>query len=284
MRPYLERLPSDPESSLMRLNRRMAKGIPFQWHHHPEFELTLTLNSRGQRFIGDHVGDYDDSDLVLVGPNLPHTWFSHDKVSKNSPHVALVIWFHPVWARQITQDFVEFRRIGSLLVRARRGLKFSRTATSAVRSRFEGLFSCTPAERLSAFLGILDRLAIDRAQQLASQSPNHEVSPESRERIDLILTFMHANYAQPVSLAELASIAALSKSGLHRLFLKHTGKTVSDYLIYMRIGDACARLSGTTQPINLIADTVGYASLANFNRHFRDLKGITPREYRRLFT
>ena len=261
IRPYLERLPSDPESSLSRLNRRMAKGIPFQWHHHPEYELTLTLNSRGQRFIGDHVGDYDDGDFVFVGPNLPHTWFSREKVSSSGPHVALVIWFRPVWAGQITQDFVEFRRIGTLLARAGRGLRFSRTATATVRQQFESLFSCTPVERLSTFLVILDRLAGDRAQQLASRSPHYDASPESRERIDRILTYIHANYAQPVSLAELASIAALSKSGLHRLFLKHTGKTISDYLIHMRIGDACARLSGTTQSISLIADTVGYASL-----------------------
>ena len=284
MRPYLERLPSDPESSLSRLNRRMAKGIPFQWHHHPEYELTLTLNSRGQRFIGDHVEDYEDGDFVLVGPNLPHTWFSRGRVSNSGPHVALVIWFHPVWARRITEDFVEFRRVGTLLERAGRGLKFSRTATAAVRSQFESLFCCSPAKRLSAFLGILDRLASDKAQQLASRSPHYEVSSGGRERIDRILTYIHSNYTQPVSLARLANIAALSKSGLHRLFLKHTGKTISDYLIHMRIGDACARLSGTTQPINLIADAVGYASPANFNRQFRDLKGRTPREYRRLFT
>jgi AraC-like DNA-binding protein len=284
MRPYLERLPSDPESSLSRLNRRMAKGIPFQWHHHPEYELTLTLNSRGQRFIGDHVGDYDDGDFVLVGPNLPHTWFSRGRVSNKGPHVALVIWFHPNWAWRITQDFVEFRRIGALLGRAARGLKFSRTATKAVRGEFESLFSSAPAQRISTFLGILDRLSSDRAQQLASRSPHPEASPQSRERIDRILTYIHSNYAEPVSLAQLAGIASLSKSGLHRHFLKHTGRTISDYLIHMRIGDACARLSGTTQPINLVADAVGYASLANFNRQFRNLKRLTPREYRRLFS
>ena len=73
MRPYLEHLPLPPGSSWSRLNRRLEDGIPFEWHHHPEVELTLTLNSRGQRFIGDHLDRYDDGDLVLIGPNLPHT-------------------------------------------------------------------------------------------------------------------------------------------------------------------------------------------------------------------
>ena len=69
MRPYREALTRDSDSSLRLLNRRLQNAIPFEWHHHREFELTLTLNSRGQRFVGDHVGDYDDGDLVLLGPN-----------------------------------------------------------------------------------------------------------------------------------------------------------------------------------------------------------------------
>lgn len=73
MKPYRERVVLDPGSSICTLNRRLDNGIPFQWHHLPEFELTLTLNSRGQRFVGDHVAEYDHGDLVLLGPNLPHT-------------------------------------------------------------------------------------------------------------------------------------------------------------------------------------------------------------------
>ena len=84
-------------------------------------------------------------------------------------------------------------------------------------------------------------------------------------------------------MAELAEIAALSVSGLHRLFRKHTQTTVSDYVIGLRIGDACTRLSGTRQPIQHIAAEVGYTSLANFNRQFKRLRGMSPRSYRALF-
>ena len=97
------------------------------------------------------------------------------------------------------------------------------------------------------------------------------------------LTHLHLHYARTIALEELADIAALSVSGLHRLFRRHTGTTVSDYLIRMRIGDACARLSATVQPVGHIADAVGYGSLANFNRQFRTQTGMTPREYRNVF-
>jgi AraC-like DNA-binding protein len=286
IKPYRELLATEPESSLSRLNRRLDDSIPFQWHHHPEYELTLTLNSRGQRFIGDHVGLYDDGDLVLVGPNLPHTWYSQDKISLDSPHIALVIWFGTDLAEKLTHNLVEFRAIQSMLKRAGRGLLFSQTVSHAIHERFETLFACPPAERLLTLLAVLHQLAADDAEPLATASPLLNAPRESREsldRIDRILTHIHAHYARTLTLDELADIAALSHSGLHRLFLKHTGKTISAYLAHMRIGDACARLSGSSQPISFIADAVGYASLANFNRQFLALKGMTPRAYRRLF-
>jgi hypothetical protein len=72
MKPLLEKVRPPEGASWAWLDRRLDDGIPFQWHHHPEYELTLTLNSRGQRFVGDAIGDYGDADLVLVGPNLPN--------------------------------------------------------------------------------------------------------------------------------------------------------------------------------------------------------------------
>jgi AraC-like DNA-binding protein len=284
MRPYLEKLPLEPNSSLSRLNRRLDDAIPFQWHHHPEFELTLTHNSRGQRFIGDHVGEYDDGDLVLVGPNLPHTWFSREKIKQDQPHIALVMWFHPDWARQMARDFVEFRSVAAMLAQAGGGLQFTQDAAGSVRSMFESLFSCSPAERLLTLLSVLHSLSADQSRPLASTSPLQGAPGESRERIDRVLTHIHTHYARPVPLPALADIAALSPSGLHRLFIRHTGRTISDYIVHMRIGDACARLSGTAQPIRHIAELVGYNSLANFNRQFRAVKGMTPRDYRNLFS
>src|SRR3954470_18704850 len=118
MKPFLEKLQKPAGASWAWLDRKLDDGIPFQWHHHPEYELTLTLNSRGQRFIGDHIGSYDDGDLVLIGPNLPHTWSSIDKPDQARPHIALVMWFLPDWADHLTSRFPELRSVGAMLARA----------------------------------------------------------------------------------------------------------------------------------------------------------------------
>lgn len=281
MRPYLEHLPSSPDASWSRLDRRLDEAIPFEWHHHPEFELTLTRNSRGQRFIGDHVGSYDDGDLVLIGPNLPHTWASREKIRAGQPHVALVFWFGRDWMERLTGEAVELRPIRRLVDRAAAGLAFGPELGLTLAADFEAIYARPPAQRLFGLLDILLRVAEAGGQPLSTTAPTQ--AEAGRERIDRVLQHLHRSYQQPLPMEELAEIAALSVSGLHRLFRRHTQSTVSDYLIGLRIGEACSRLSGTSQPIQHIAAEVGYASLANFNRQFRRLRGLSPRAYRALF-
>lgn len=284
MKPYLERVPDSPDSSWSMLNRRLDDGIPFQWHHHPELELTLTLNSRGHRFIGDHVGSFDGVDLVLVGPNLPHTWSSSERLDPALPHVALVIWFRQEWIETITRSSVEFGAVAALVARAGAGLRFSTAAAMALADDFGRLFDLPAPQRLLAMLGILGQLAEDAdAVALSSEAFAPVERDAGAERIDRVLTHIHQFYAEEIRLDDLADVAALSVSGTHRLFSRHMRTTISEYIIRLRIGDACARLSATGQPIQHIASAVGYGSLANFNRQFRRLRGMSPRDYRARF-
>ncbi|MBB3218871.1 AraC-like DNA-binding protein [Ochrobactrum sp. RC6B] len=282
MKPLLEHLPASPDASWSMLNRRLDDAIPFEWHHHPEFELTLTLNSRGQRFIGNHVAEYDHGDLVLIGPDLPHTWASREKLDETKPHVALVFWFRREWIDGLTGGSVELAPIRRLISDAGTAPAFDPALGRRLSADFEALFLHPPAQRLIGLLTILARLAEERTRQpLSSVIPQQHVG--DRSRIDRVLVHIHKHYHAPLRMEELAEIAFLSVSGLHRLFQRHTQMSVSEYLIALRIGESCSRLSGTNQPIQHIAAEVGYASLANFNRQFRRLRGMSPREYRMSF-
>ncbi len=284
MKPLLEKVTPPDGASWAWLDRRLDDAIPFQWHHHPEFELTLTLNSVGQRFIGDHIGEYGDGDLVLIGPNLPHTWASRDKCDAALPHVARVMWFHPDWAAGLTTLLAELRDVADLLSRAQRGLSFSDAGAAAVRPMIDALFARPPADRLTLLIDILRRLAEDSAATpLASPIAAVPQLSADRARLDRVLDLIHARYMEPLTLDALADVAALSPSGLHRMFVRHVRSPVSVYITRLRLGEACALLSGTTRPIAHIATDVGYDSLANFNRQFKAAKQMTPRQYRRQF-
>lgn len=285
MRPLLEKVTVAEGTSWTLLNRRLETEIPFQWHHHPEYELTLTLNSRGQRFIGDHIGSYDDGDLVLLGPNLPHTWCSAEKIDAERPHVALVMWFTLEWAEPLADLLTELAPVRAMLRGAGRGLAFSREVIGEVRPAIEAMPDLPPDQRLLALMQVLTALTRDPApQQLASPAASRApAAPADRPRIDRILAHVHSHYQDEISIPELADIAFLSVSALHRLFRRHTNATVMNYVARLRIGEACSLLIGTERPIAHIAEAVGYSNLANFNRQFRIIKTMTPRVFRAKF-
>jgi AraC-like DNA-binding protein len=287
VKPYLEKVTVADDSSWSMLRVPRDHGIPFEWHHHPEYELTLTVNSRGSRFIGDHVGTYDDGDLVLLGPSLPHTWSSSTRIDANAPHVVMVIWFRPEWACGLTGLLTELRAIVALLERSSRGLVFSSETALHIRPVIERIFDKPPADRLLDLISVLLVLAADeQAEPLTApnRSPASTLpSAANSSRIDRVLDHIHANYTGPIKVEHLASVAALSPSGFHRMFLRHTRLTLSEYVMRLRIGEACARLIEDNRSIAHIAELVGYPSLANFGRQFRTLKGMTPREYRSRF-
>ena len=285
MRPQFEKVTIPEGASWSLLHRRLDEGIPFLWHYHPEFELTLTLNSRGQRYIGDSIESYDDGDLVLLGPNLPHTWCSAERIDPGTPHVAVVMWFTESWGAGLNAALTEMQPAAALLARAGRGIAFSPDASQAARPLIQKIPALGVAERLFALMQVLVLLAGDRAAKpiAGPAADRRRVELPDRVRIERVLDHIHAHYREPIPIEVLADTAALSPSGFHRLFRRHTRLTVGDYVAELRIGQACALLVNSGRPIAHIADEVGYRNLANFNRRFRTLKKMTPREFRRSF-
>ena len=270
-------------TSITVLNRRLPQGIPFEWHHHPEYELTLTLNSRGQRLVGDHVGEYEDGDVVLVGPNLPHTWCSASCVDPQQPHVAIVAWFADAWASELVALMPEFSRVGAMLKEARRGVHFSRAASAEVRPLIESLPAASSDVRLVLLLQVLRRLANDEERAVLSDPMMAAARVVEDLRLRKVLEHLNSNFDQSVDVPKLAEIACVSPSALHRIFQRHTKLTPIAYVMRLRIGRACALLMNNSSNIAGVAQQVGYRSLANFNRQFRLIKGITPKEFRALY-
>ena len=266
--------------------RRLDEAIPFNWHYHLEYELTFTVNSLGQRYVGDSIESYGDGDLALLGSNLPHTWMSQDKINRQQPHVAHVFWIKPDWIHALIDTVSELKPLRTIFASSNRGLVFSPTTAQAVRPLVESLRTLSPAVRLVRFIEILTILSEDPSHRLlCAPRPEHDpIRLTDRPRIDRTLEYIHKHYQSEISIPELADLAALSVSGLHRLFKRHTRLTVGEYIAQLRIGKACSLLVSTEKPVSCIADDVGYANLSHFNRQFLAIKQLTPREFRRSFS
>lgn len=283
MLPWFEQVEIPHDQSWTLFDRRLP-SFPFNWHYHPEFELTLTLNSVGDRFVGDHIEHYGDGDLVLVGPNLPHAWQSRDPIDAKEPHRALVIWFTQAWAEALYTQYVEFTSLRVLLADAARGLSFTGELRSEAAARLLALTDATPVSRWLGLVETLLLLASDRERRpLALQGFLPVDNPRDRARLERVMSHLNAHYMEPIRLATLAECAAMSESQLQRFFKRCTRMTISDYLNQLRIGRACALLMDPDRPIGRIAEELGYGQASYFTRQFRATKGMTPLAFRRRF-
>lgn len=282
MKPQFEHVTIPSGCSIRVLNRRVS-AIPFEWHHHPQCELTLTLNSRGWRFVADHIGKYDSHDLVIVPPEMPHTWASTATIDNSNPHVAIVVWFNEVWASQLADTCPEYSSLRKLRRRAANGLSFPSPAGQMMESRLPGLLSESAGERLHTALGVLVELAEIEAVPLATPQNATRISDDHEAQLNRILNLLHERFAEPIPLQDLCAAGNISERSLHRLFMRHTGESVTGYLCRLRIGRACMWLVETDEPISVIATNAGFANLSNFNRRFRATRHMSPKELRQYY-
>jgi len=271
-----------PTGCSIRVYNRQVPAIPFEWHHHPEYELTLTLNSRGWRFVGDHIGAYDSQDLVLVPSDMPHTWASTTAIDEEHPHTAIVIWFTKAWAARLADVCPEFSGVARLLGRSAPGLHFDAPAGARMEARLAQLLAESPRERLQTTLELLTDLAETPATPLATHTTTWPNASDEALQLTRVLAVLHTRFAETIRVEDLCAAGNLSPRTLHRLFVRHLGENVSEYLGRLRIGRACMLLAETNRPISLIAAETGFSNLSNFNRRFLATRQTTPRDFRRF--
>ena len=276
MEAVYEKIETAPEVS-WRSHIRRAGGFDFHWHFHPEHELTLITRGTGRRFVGDCIEEYGPGDLVLTGPDLPHTYAS-DSLSAGAE--AVVIQFRPDFLGRALFAGPDLAPIGRVLADSSAGLAFPGDRPPVIDEKLSRICDRPGPERTLDLLEILLQLSQSQGRRLASPSYSPIHNHASRDRLDSICRFLHARYAQPVTLAEIAGAAHLSPAACSRFFRRAMGRTLTAYLTELRIGAACRMLLDTDRPVGEIATACGYQNLANFNRRFRELKATTPMVYR----
>ena len=100
---------------------------------------------------------------------------------------------------------------------------------------------------------------------------------------NLISRVLNDRVTGRITLAEAAAAAHLSIPAFSRFFRRKTGRTLVAYLNELRTGLACRELIETDRSISDIAFDSGFNNLSNFNRRFRALKGLNPRDFRGQF-
>lgn len=264
------------ESLLADGGSRPLKGEGSQWHYHPEMELTLFTTGRGDRFTGDHIGHFGEGDLVLLGGMLPHHWHAAGKTSGLS-----LQWHfpadHPLW------QLPEADGLRALFQRAAGGLRVTGAVHGRIAAMMEELAGLQGLARFGRFVGLLATLAAapdGELETLASRSFQPPADATYQESMSRVLRHLVRNYRDEIRLADVLEIAGLTKPTFSRQFRRHTGRSLSDFLIGIRLQAACRELSTTSRGVLDVALGCGFTQVSFFNRAFRRAMGCSPSEYR----
>jgi len=260
---------------------RVKKDFDFPLHYHEEFELNFIQNGNGaKRVIGDHMEEIDDLELVLVGPNLQHGWFTHKL--KGQPLHEITIQFH----RDLFDDKFLHRNqmsvIRKMFEKSLKGILFSRETTDAIMPRIFALTEKHGFDSVLELLSVLHDLSTSRNIRILSNTTfnNTETISYNSRRVNTVMEYLNKNFHKDVSLSEIAKLIAMSEVAFSRFFKLRTGKTFVDTLNEVRLGHASRMLIDTTQSINEIAYRCGFNNMSNFNRIFKKKKNCTPKEFR----
>jgi len=281
MKPRREYIEAEPGRTVV-VRRRLSQRFEFQWHHHPEIELTLIVEGHGTRMVGDSLEEFGPGDLVLLGPSLPHTWISEPTAAP--PVEAVYVHF----SRKDLGGWHESADLDNLLTRSRRGLSFSADLREARTLLQRSADEHARLRHMILFMSSLAALAEESESGTPITSPGYEMSARtprpSSARTESRLETAHAlitdSYPQNLDFKLVADRAGMSEAGFSRFFKHATGRTFTRYVQEVRIAEACRLLGETEWTVTYIANRSGFGSLTQFNRIFLRLKDCTPSEWR----
>jgi AraC-like DNA-binding protein len=256
-------------------------NFDFPFHSHNEFELDLILHAENaKRIIGDHAAPIGDAELVLVGPNLPHGWFT-DKCTSPNIHET-VIQFH---RDLLDNKFLQRRQMSHLRAMFEKsifGVLFSKETIRRLSPRIMSLTEKTEFESVLELLSILHQLSVsENSTTLSTSSFDRDNAPYGNQRIEKVLQYMHANFNRDINLTEISKVVNMTDVSFSRFFKRKTGQTFVDTLNDIRLTNATRMLLDTSNGIAEIAYQCGFNNISNFNRIFKKRKDCTPKEFRK---
>ncbi|WP_418320958.1 AraC family transcriptional regulator [Piscinibacter sakaiensis] len=261
----------------------LSHGFPTplaRWHFHDEYELHLITATSGKAFVGDWIGAFQPGHLVLCGPRLPHNWISQDVPEGGVDARDLVIQFRHQPLADAAKVIPELAELLPLLERSRHGIEFFGLGEPALAG-WQAVKRARGLERFTAFCNLLTMLARCTDYRLLSNvQMQGEDNDGENDRINSIVDRITGDVAAPVSASDLAQELGMTESQFSRFFRRSTGNTFTDFVNQIRVNRACQLLMETDRQVTHICYEVGFQNVANFNRRFRDIKGMTPSEFR----
>lgn len=264
---------------------RTKDSFTFPVHRHAEYEINFVENCMGaRRVVGDSMEETGLFDLCIVGHGVEHGW---EQYHCKGGHIREITIQFPVdiFGNEMLRR-TQMQSVKSLLEKSAKGVTFPLHSIMKLYHHIEEMINAPSSfYQMMKLIEILHLMAIDPEARMLASTSDATVGKQSagNQRLRRAQEYIAANYKGEVRLTTLAEMAGMSPSSFSRFFKLRTGRSISDYIIGIRLDSASRELVTTRTPISEICFNSGFNNVSNFNRIFKKNKGYTPKEFREIY-
>ena len=265
-------------SILIRKFSHASRDTRAYWHYHPELELVYVRGGSGKRHVGSHLSYFQEGELVLIGPDLPHQGFTN-RLSGHSCET-VVHWLADCLGSNFF-DVAEMAPIKRMFELSRKGLAFTGKTKLNVGTKLERLYELNHFKQVTRLLEILNDLALsDEYVILNADGFSFEVEGQDNDRINMVFNHVRKHFQEVITLTDIADLVSMTEPSFCRYFKKLTSKTFVQFLNEYRLVHASKLLAEKKINITEICYESGFGNFSHFNKQFKIFTGKTPSQYR----
>lgn len=280
-KPTFKKLsPTFGSSILVKQHKEKLDRNEMYWHFHPEIELIYINRGQGKTHIGNHLSYFNNSQLILIGENLPHNGFT-DRLTAEG--IETTLQFRPDF---LGEDFFnsvpEASAILTLFEKAKKGILFNRVAKEYIGPKIEDLVKYEGFDRILKLLEILQYLSITEEYSILNADGFvFETEPQDTDKIKTIYKYVNAHFKEHIALDDIADKVSMTVPAFCRYFKKTTGKTFTQMVNEYRIVHATKLLNESEMSIADICYECGFNNFSHFNKQFNEIAGKSASQYRK---
>lgn len=248
-------------------------------HEHEEIQMSLILAGDGNLIVGDTVTHYKPGDILIFGSRVPHVLKSAPNLEKS--HMISIFFTKNSFGEGFF-GLSEFDDLSKFFNELPFGIKIA-----SEKEELKELFLMFQnneqrLDRFILFLKILKLLGLAKRKTLSSTVIKKNYTDDQGKRMAVVFELVMNNFYRDINLSEVSNAANMTSNAFCRYFKQRTNKTFFQFLTEVRIQNACNILSKDREiTIAEAAFVSGFKNLSHFNRKFKNIKGLTPSQFKK---
>jgi len=278
MKVRFETVRTDSDSSFKIFSPRLNDF--FYWHFHPEYEIVFIEGADGTRHVGDHIDKFQGSDLVFIGPNIPHLNFDY---GIKTPYEKIVVQMKEDFLVKAFLNIPELTAIHQLFEKARHGVCFYGETKRQIGERLKVISQLDHFNQLIEILTLFQIMASSSEIKTLNARPvDQHYNLKEQQRMRKVNQFIQENFQRKIEIEEVAALANLSAAAFCRYFKKMTKLTFTEFLNQYRINQAKKFLLMDKNVTETCFES-GFLNLSYFNRTFKKVTKENPLQFKKRF-